>query len=202
MTRSSRLLPAARTSEIDGNVLDTLRLGAHQLLGMRVAAHAAVDQTVGLARLVNGASAGGFVNAVMRRISEKDLDTWIAQVVPTDDPIAALATLHSHPQWIVRALRAALIGHGASTAETLDADLEALLVSDNAAAKVSLVARPGLCEVEELTRAGARPRPCCRGWAQSSTRATPARSRRSAPGGLRSRTRAHSWSLWPWQAPR
>jgi 16S rRNA (cytosine967-C5)-methyltransferase len=145
------------TADIDSNVLDTLRLGAHQLLGMRVAAHAAVDQTVGLARLVNGASAGGFVNAVMRRVSEKDLDTWIAQVVPTNDPIAALATLHSHPGWIVRALRAALIGHGASTAETLDADLEALLVSDNAAAKVSLVARPGLCEVEELTSAGATP---------------------------------------------
>ena len=84
------------TSEIDGKVLDTLRLGTHQLLGMRVAAHAAVDQTVGLARMVNGASAGGFVNAVMRRVSEKDLATWIAQVVPTDDPIAALAIRHSH----------------------------------------------------------------------------------------------------------
>jgi 16S rRNA (cytosine967-C5)-methyltransferase len=145
------------TADVDENVLDTLRLGAHQLLGMRVAAHAAVDQTVGLARLVNGASAGGFVNAVMRRISEKDLETWIRQVVPTEDPIAAQATLHSHPEWIVRALRAALIGHGASTPATLDADLEALLVSDNAAAKVALVARPGLCEVEELTRAGAAP---------------------------------------------
>ncbi len=145
------------SADIDSNVLDTLRLGAHQLLGMRVAAHAAVDQTVGLARQVNGASAGGFVNAVMRRISEKDLDTWIAQVVPTTDPITALAVLHSHPEWIVRALRAALIGHAASTVETLDADLEALLISDNAAAKVSLVARPGLCEVDELTGAGATP---------------------------------------------
>jgi 16S rRNA (cytosine967-C5)-methyltransferase len=142
---------------IDANVLDTLRLGAHQVLGMRVASHAAVDQSVGLARLVNGASAGGFVNAVMRRISEKDLDTWIAEVVPVGDPIAALATLHSHPEWIVRALRAALIGHGASDAGTVDADLEALLVADNAAAKVSLVARPGLCGVEELARAGAAP---------------------------------------------
>ena len=34
-------------AQIDDNVLDTLRLGAHQLLGMRVAAHAAVDETVG-----------------------------------------------------------------------------------------------------------------------------------------------------------
>ena len=141
--------------QIDDNVLDTLRLGAHQLLGMRVAAHAAVDETVGLARMVNGAGASGFVNAVMRRISEKDLPTWVAQVVPTDDPIARLAVLHSHPEWIVRALRAALLGHGASTAETVDADLEALLVADNAPAKVSLVARPGLADVDELLRAGA-----------------------------------------------
>jgi 16S rRNA (cytosine967-C5)-methyltransferase len=141
--------------QIDDNVLDTLRLGAHQLLGMRVAAHAAVDETVGLARMVNGAGASGFVNAVMRRISEKDLPTWIAQVVPTDDPIARLSTLHSHPEWIVRALRAALLGHGASTAETVDADLEALLVADNAPAKVSLVARPGLASVDELVAAGA-----------------------------------------------
>jgi 16S rRNA (cytosine967-C5)-methyltransferase len=93
----------------------------------------------------------------MRRISERDLDTWIELVVPTGDPIAALAIRHSHPQWIVRALRAALIGHGASTAQTVDADLEALLISDNAAAKVSLVARPGLCYVDELGWAGAAP---------------------------------------------
>ena len=142
-------------AKIDDNVLDTLRLGAHQLLGMRVAAHAAVDETVGLARMVNGAGASGFVNAVMRRISEKDLPTWVAQVVPTGDPIARLATLHSHPEWIVRALRAALLGHGASTAETVDADLEALLVADNAPARVSLVARPGLADVDELVAAGA-----------------------------------------------
>jgi 16S rRNA (cytosine967-C5)-methyltransferase len=94
---------------------------------------------------------------VMRRISEKDLPTWVAQVVPTGDPIARLATLHSHPEWIVRAMRAALLGHGASTAETVDADLEALLVADNAPAKVSLVARPGLADVDELVAAGATP---------------------------------------------
>ena len=140
--------------QIDDNVLDTLRLGAHQLLGMRVAAHAAVDETVGLARMVNGAGASGFVNAVMRRISEQDLPTWVAQVVPRrDDPIARLAVVHSHPEWVVRALRAALLGHGASTAETVDADLEALLVADNAPAKVTLVARPGLADGRRAAQA-------------------------------------------------
>ena len=46
-----------RPSKIDPPVLDVLRLGAHQLLGMRVPAHAAVSETVGLAREQLGAGA-------------------------------------------------------------------------------------------------------------------------------------------------
>lgn len=142
-------------SAIDANVLDTLRLGVHQLLGMRVPVHAAVDETVGLARQVNGAGASGFVNAVMRRVSERSLEEWVEQVAPAGDPLTRLSVVHSHPEWIVRALRAALLGHGASTAESVEADLEALLVTDNTPAKVSLVARPGLATLEELEGAGA-----------------------------------------------
>jgi 16S rRNA (cytosine967-C5)-methyltransferase len=143
---------------IDPAVLDTLRLGTHQLLGMRVPAHAAADETVGLARHVNGSGAAGFVNAVMRRVSERDLDTWKAAVVPADaPPIARLAVLESHPEWVVKALRAALLGHGASTPDTADADLAALLASDNAPPRVTLVARPGLATVDELVEAGAEP---------------------------------------------
>ena len=44
---------------IDGGVLDTLRMGAHQLLAMRVPPHAAADTSVALARQVNGAGAAG-----------------------------------------------------------------------------------------------------------------------------------------------
>lgn len=153
-------------SRIDGNVLDTLRLGAHQLLGMRVDAHAAVNETVGLARQVNGAGASGFVNAVLRRISEKDLEQWRAEIAgpepaggdsdaQRDARIARLAVLESHPEWIVRALRAALLGHGASTAQTVEEDLERLLVADNTPARVSLVARPGLADLAELCADGA-----------------------------------------------
>jgi 16S rRNA (cytosine967-C5)-methyltransferase len=143
-------------SAIDANVLDTLRLGAHQLLGMRVPAHAAADETVGLARRVNGAGAAGFVNAVMRRISERSLEEWLTRVVPAEAPLTErLAVAQSHPEWIVKALRAALLGHRASTPEGVDADLTALLASDNAAPRVSLAARPGLAEVAELVEAGA-----------------------------------------------
>lgn len=143
------------TSKIDAGVLDVLRLGAHQLLGMRVPSHAAADQTVGLARTVSGAGASGFVNAVMRRVSERTREEWVEQVVPEGGSTAALATEYSHPEWVVSAMRGALLGHGRATAETVDDDLRALLESDNTPAKVSLVARPGLATVAELVEAGA-----------------------------------------------
>ncbi|KGN38840.1 RsmB/NOP family class I SAM-dependent RNA methyltransferase [Knoellia subterranea] len=151
---------AARpTSKIDPGVLDVLRLGAHQLLGMRVATHAAADQTVGLARTVSGAGASGFVNAVMRRVSEKTRDEWQAIVVPNDGSTAALATEFSHPEWVVSALRGALLGHGRATTGTVSGELRALLESDNTPAKVSLVARPGLSSVGELVASGATASP-------------------------------------------
>ena len=143
--------------KIDANVLDTLRLGAHQVLGMRVATHAAVDETVALARQVNGAGAAGFVNAVMRRISEREPDAWVELVTQElTDPIERLALRTSHPVWVVRALRAALIGHGAASPDDVEASLTALLEVDNEPAKVSLVARPGLSSLDELEDFGAQ----------------------------------------------
>src|SRR3954463_6617161 len=48
---------------------DLLRLGAFQLTALeRVPAHAAVDTSVSLAKESGGARAGGFVNAVLRRL--------------------------------------------------------------------------------------------------------------------------------------
>ncbi len=138
------------TSRIDPQVLDVLRLGAHQLLGMRVAAHAAADQTVGLSKVVAGAGAGGFVNAVMRRISERTVEEWQDAVEPEGGGVAALAVRHSHPEWVVTALRGALLAHGRATAATVDAELEALLEADNVPPRVHLVARPGLSTVDQL----------------------------------------------------
>lgn len=143
---------------IDPPVLDLLRLGAHQLLGMRVPSHAACDTTVALARDSHGPGVGGLVNAVLHRISERSRDEWLAEVAPAGaDPIRRLAVSTSHPEWIVRALRSALLGHGAADADTVDGDLAQLLEAHNAAAAVALAARPGLADVEELTAAGAVP---------------------------------------------
>lgn len=141
---------------LDPGVRDTLRLGAHQLFGMRVPVHAAADETVALARQVNGAGAAGLVNAVLRRLTERTREEWVAAVTPAGlDTTARLALEQSHPEWVARALRQALLGHGTSTPQTVDADLETLLRTDNEPAKVALVARPGLATVADLVAAGA-----------------------------------------------
>jgi 16S rRNA (cytosine967-C5)-methyltransferase len=139
-------LAANRASDsIDPPVLDVLRLGVHQLLGMRVPPHAAVSESVGLAREAIGAGPAQFVNAVLRAVERED--DWDARVAETagDDPLARLAVVESHPLWVARALREALVAHGRSADE-----LRALLEADNAAPRVTLVARPGLATADEL----------------------------------------------------
>ena len=59
---------------------DLLRLGTYQILAMRVPAHAAVAATVDLAAATVGQRVTGLVNAVLRRVSAHDLDTWLTPV--------------------------------------------------------------------------------------------------------------------------
>ncbi|KYK00716.1 MULTISPECIES: RsmB/NOP family class I SAM-dependent RNA methyltransferase [Micrococcus] len=149
--------------KIDPPVLDALRLGAHQLLGMRVPAHAALDATVSLVRAEIGAGASGFVNAVLRRVAERPLEEWLADVAPADGGDAALAVRTAHPVWIVRALRQALAAHrGTRHIADRDAELAALLEADNAPPVVNLVALPVAGGAEALAAAlddGAEPGP-------------------------------------------
>src|SRR5690606_4257153 len=130
---------------LDPALLDVLRLGAHQLLGMRVPVHAAVSETVGLARDRVGAGPAQMANAVLRRVSERSLDEWLDVLEKeAPDPLAGLAVTESHPLWIARALREALVGNDRPADETAD-----LLAADNAAPRVTLVARPGLVEASD-----------------------------------------------------
>jgi 16S rRNA (cytosine967-C5)-methyltransferase len=135
---------------IDAPILDVLRLAVHQLLSMRVAQHAAVDEAVSLAREVGSRSATGFVNGVLRTITRTSADEWLSRVIGgtrTEDE--GLAAEFAHPAWIVRAFRQAL------AAEGREDELAALLEADNRAPSVSLVALPGLARPDEL--AGAAP---------------------------------------------
>lgn len=133
-------------AEVDRPLLDALRLGAHQVLAMRVPAHAAVDATVDLVRAEVGQGAAGFANAVLRRVTAQDLDGWLAQVAPdATDPDARLAVVTSHPVWIVRALRDALRFAGRDAGE-----LEAVLAADNGRPRVTYAALPGLATPADL----------------------------------------------------
>ncbi len=127
--------PLATTA---AKVLDVLRLGCHQLLGMRVAPHAAISTSVDLVRSEVGPGPSGFVNAVLRKVSAHDLDTWLIRID------ADRATRYSHPQWIVDALAEALTEAGGED------EIDALLAADNAPPAVTLVARPGRSTPDEL----------------------------------------------------
>ncbi|TQF66416.1 rRNA small subunit methyltransferase B [Rhodococcus spelaei] len=130
--------------EIDGPLLDVLRLGAYQLLRTRIAPHAAVATSVDLVRGEFGGGKAGFVNAVLRRVAEKSEDQWVAELAPdaASDPVGHLAFEYAHPVWIAQAFADAL---GADAAE-----LEAVLAADDARPVVHLVARPGEISAEEL----------------------------------------------------
>jgi 16S rRNA (cytosine967-C5)-methyltransferase len=131
--------------EIDPAILDVLRLATHQLLSMRVAQHAAVDEGVSLAKTVGSHSATGFVNGVLRTITRTPAEEWRERVLASaanDDD--RLSIEYSHPQWIIRAFRQSL------AAEGREDELEALLSADNVAPRVSLTALPGESTVEEL----------------------------------------------------
>ncbi len=127
---------------IDLPVLDALRLGAHQLLSMRVPSHAAVSTTVDLVRREIGHKPVHFANALLRKIGQKDLDGWLDTVTATLDGDAERAVRTSHPEWIVQAFREALGGHATQ--------IDKLLAADNVPPLVTLVARPGLSKPEDL----------------------------------------------------
>src|ERR1039458_3103219 len=95
---------------IDPPLREVLRLGIHQLLATRVRAHAAVATSVDLAKEVAGPRSAGFVNAVLRRVATRDLETWISVAAPSRDadPLGHLVVRYSHPRWIVAALSESL----------------------------------------------------------------------------------------------
>jgi 16S rRNA (cytosine967-C5)-methyltransferase len=133
--------------QIDPVLLDLLRLGAYQLLRMRVDAHAAVDTTVEQAAIEFDTARAGFVNGVLRNISKRDEASWVAELAPPSgtDPIGHIAFAHAHPRWIAQAFADAL---GADAAQ-----LGALLANDDERPEVHLAARPGVLTADELAHA-------------------------------------------------
>ncbi len=138
--------------DIDGVVLDVLRIGVHQWLTLATPAHAVVDESASLARRFASVGAVGFVNAVMRRVTERSRAEWldvVSQNLSDDDQ---LSVEHSHPAWIVRALRSAL-AHEHSGDE-----ITALLVANNEPARVSLVRLSGTSDIPHTQPGAYSPR--------------------------------------------
>ncbi|GEL16623.1 RsmB/NOP family class I SAM-dependent RNA methyltransferase [Pseudonocardia asaccharolytica] len=142
-------------SHVEAPLLDALRLGTYQLLRTRIPPHAAVDTTVDLVRSTAGSRSAGFVNAILRRIGQRDEAAWVAELAPPaqEDAIGHAAFTHAHPRWIAQAFADALGPAG-------PAELDAALAADDARPVVHLLARPGEITAEELASAcGGGPAP-------------------------------------------
>lgn len=122
-----------------------LLLGVHQLLDMRVPAHAAINESVNLAKIKASKGSVGFVNAILRKVSAKSRDEWLDIVTARLSELEALSVQYSHPVWIVNAFKSAL------SSRSSDDQLENLLASNNTPAKVSLAALPGFSTREDLS---------------------------------------------------
>jgi 16S rRNA (cytosine967-C5)-methyltransferase len=84
----------------DADVQALLLLGIHQLLYLRIPAHAAVGETAGAARLLNKEWATRVLNGCLRRLQRES--TALQAEVDRDPAVALL-----HPKWLLKALRQA-----------------------------------------------------------------------------------------------
>lgn len=129
-----------KLEDIDPKALIVLQMGTHQLKGMHTPAHAAIYESVELAKKVVGRSTSSFVNAVLRRVSEKET------LEREGDLISILASEHSHPEWIVSSYLDSLKD---------ESQVRNLLEANNRATKPTLIAWPGLSSKSELINEGA-----------------------------------------------
>ena len=128
--------------QIDPKALIVLRLGTHQLKQMRVPSHAAIYESVELAKKVVGKSTASFVNAILRKIDSLDF----GQLSKPTQEYAKLALEYSHPEWIVSSYFDSLKN---------SSEVISLLQANNNPAKPTLIAWPGLTTQGDLLEAGA-----------------------------------------------
>jgi 16S rRNA (cytosine967-C5)-methyltransferase len=121
-------------------------MGLQQIFEMRVPMHAAVSETVELARKVLGESKASFVNALLRKVSAKSLEEWLEPLALMSDQVSRLAITYSHPEWIVSAYFDLLRDFE---------EVRTLLDANNTPAKPTFVTWPGRSEISEFQEWGA-----------------------------------------------
>lgn len=111
---------SSKRKHLQERLRKVLRLGLCQVIYVSgIPAHAAVNETVSLAKQACGPWATGITNAIMRRsIVAKDDLPWPRQ---GDDLVKFLSVVYSHPDWLVRLW----------LGELGPVDTEALLRADN-----------------------------------------------------------------------
>jgi len=132
--------------EVDTGIVDVTRMGLQQIFEMRVPMHAAVSETVELARKVLGESKASFVNALLRKVSARSLEEWLEPVTLMNDEVSRLAITYSHPEWIVSAYFDLLRDYE---------EVRDLLEANNTPAKPTFVTWPGRSEIAEFQEWGA-----------------------------------------------
>ncbi|HUL60301.1 MAG TPA: transcription antitermination factor NusB [Anaeromyxobacteraceae bacterium] len=85
-------------SAIDPAARVALRMGAYQLLHLGIPAHAAVGETVSLAKKVDHGRAAGFVNAVLRSLARDPRSP--APPAFEEDPAGHVAAAEALPRWL------------------------------------------------------------------------------------------------------
>lgn len=116
-----------KLTKMESKVRNSLRLGLYQMLFLtKIPVSAAVSESVALTKkLCKNPRAGGMVNGILRNLA-RHLDAL--PTLDRSDPMAYLALLYSHPQWLVEAWGARL-GEG---------ELEDLLRFDNSEPPVTV----------------------------------------------------------------
>jgi 16S rRNA (cytosine967-C5)-methyltransferase len=129
--------------DIDGDVLDILRLGAFELLIDDAPPHV-VNEWVNVAKK-RTPRASGFVNATLRRVSRATADEWrdmLSDELTGDDRTVALT---NHPAWIVQSFDNVLN----------EAEVDALILANNTPAVPTMIALPGLADIPTGSQRGA-----------------------------------------------
>jgi len=94
-----RSASSQKFEKLDAEVLCALRMGLYQLRFLeRVPARAAIHESVDLVKRARKASAAGFVNAVLRKLSATGIR---ADQSPAAETVEAIAEKFAHPQWLV-----------------------------------------------------------------------------------------------------
>jgi 16S rRNA (cytosine967-C5)-methyltransferase len=112
----------ASSRKMDPEVRIALRLGLYQLLFLtKIPARAAINESVELVKRAKKASASGFVNAILRRVSVDELR------IDYTDGLDRISVETSHPRWLIERWTGQL---GLSAAEKL-------AISNNEPAKIA-----------------------------------------------------------------